>query len=58
MNHYLLTENWYNHKHNSKEEEEFHVLKAVSEIIWREIRSQVYDNQNCRPSDKMFEDIG
>ncbi|GFY20941.1 uncharacterized protein TNCV_3989851 [Trichonephila clavipes] len=53
INHNILTENWYNQKHKSKEEEELHILKAASEIIKRDIRAQVYDNENYTPSDKI-----
>ena len=57
INHNILTENWYNQKHQNKKEEEFHILKAASEITRRDIRAQVYDNENYTPSDKMLENI-
>lgn len=57
INHDVLTENWYSQRHNNKEEQEFHILKAASKIIRRDIRAQVYDNENYTPSDKMLEDI-
>ena len=57
INHDVLTENWYDQKYNSKEEQEFHILKAASEIIRRDIRAQVYDNENYTPSDKMLQDV-
>ncbi|GFX25092.1 uncharacterized protein TNCV_2752671 [Trichonephila clavipes] len=57
INHNILTENWYNQKHKCKEEEELHIPKAASEIIRRDIRAQVYDNENYTPSDKMLENI-
>lgn len=46
INHDVLRKNWYN------------ILKAASEIIRRDIRVQVYDNENYTPRDKMLEDIG
>lgn len=57
MNHDILTENWYNQIHNNKKDAEFHILKAASEIIRRDIRAQVYDKENYTASDKMLEDI-
>ncbi|GFX57322.1 uncharacterized protein TNCV_3914851 [Trichonephila clavipes] len=56
VNHNILTENSYNQKHKSKEEE-LHLLKTASEIIRRDIRAQEYDNESYTPSDKMLENI-
>ncbi|KAF2901801.1 hypothetical protein ILUMI_04384 [Ignelater luminosus] len=53
----VISKNWYNQRCNNKEEEEFRILKAASEIIRRHIRTQVYDNKNYPPSDKMLEDV-
>lgn len=47
----------YSQKCNNKKEEELRILKAASEIVRRDIRSQMYDNDNYSPSDKMLEQI-
>ncbi|KAK4886722.1 hypothetical protein RN001_002993 [Aquatica leii] len=46
-----------NQKCDNKKEDKFRILKTASEVIRRDIRSQVYDNENYSPSDSILQQI-
>ncbi|GFW12996.1 uncharacterized protein TNCV_3329281 [Trichonephila clavipes] len=57
INHNILTENWYNQKHKSKEEEELHILKAASEIIGRDFNINTMKCHDLHKSAEVFKNV-
>ncbi|GBM41156.1 hypothetical protein AVEN_4178-1 [Araneus ventricosus] len=54
--HNILSDNWYQQKRSSEQEERIRIVKTAASIILEDIRSQVYETQEYPPPNNFLQE--